>query len=443
MVDPASSATRPLTFEEAIRAAQHMQRHGDLENAEKVYQRILEVIPEEPNALHYLGVLRHQRGDNIQADAMIRRAIAVVPLDPGPWINLGNVLLEARRFDDAVDAYRRAAELAPDNLLVYNNLGLLQSRRNNWDLAEAAFQHALMLAPDAEYVLNNYARLLHSQGRYEEATAYSLRTLTVSPQNHKAYRLLSISYSLLGDFESAQTVLNKWLALEPENAEAAHLLAGAGGLPTPARASNAYITEEFDGFAASFDAKLEILGYKAPELIGAALQRTLGVNQLAGDVLDAGCGTGLCSIQLRPLARRLDGVDLSSGMLAKARQRGGYDQLDCAELCAFMNEHPERWDTIVSADTLCYFGDLTQVMIAASVALRENGLLLFSVEACESKSEDFVLQYNGRYAHSRAYVAQCVQTAGLSLLSLAAQVLRAEVMRPVRGWVVVARLGLN
>ena len=41
------------------------------------------------------------------------------------------------------------------------------------------------------------------------------------------------------------------------------------------------------------------------------------------DILDAGCGTGLCGPLLAPYARRLVGVDLSDGMLKHAREKNG------------------------------------------------------------------------------------------------------------------------
>ncbi len=431
--------TQSLPLAEAIRAAQHWQRLGEFEQAQEIYRAILEEIPDEPNALHYLGILRHQQGDHAAAIELIRQAIVRIPEDAGPWVNLGNIMLTAERFDEAIDAYRQAAELAPENVLVYNNLGLLQFRRHNPESAEAAFLHALKLAPDADFVLNNFGRMLHDQGRYEEATGYSLKALKLTPDNSKARRLLSISYALLGDLGSAQQVLRDWLSVEPESAEAAHLLAGAGGIPTPARASDAYVAEEFDAFAGSFDAKLESLGYKAPELVGDALTAVLEGGLPVDAILDAGCGTGLCSLRLRSLARQLHGVDLSSGMLEKARLRGGYDGLTCAELTSFMMAHPGHWNAIVSADTLCYFGDLMPAMHAACSALRPQGILVFSVEAGDLPEPGYSLQYNGRYVHARDYVEKCVRSAGMEILTLDERILRIEVRRPVRGWIVVAR----
>src|SRR5699024_10679782 len=131
------------------------------------------------------------------------------------------------------------------------------------------------------------------------------------------------------------------------------------------------------------------------------------------DMLDAGCGTGLCAPLLRAHASHLVGVDLSSGMIEKARQRGGYDELVVAELTAFMQDRPASFDVIVSADTLIYFGDLTPVMHAASQALRPGGRLAFTLEAAADDTAQIVLGPSGRYQHGRDHLLHVLDQAGL------------------------------
>src|SRR5207248_233908 len=96
----------------------------------------------------------------------------------------------------------------------------------------------------------------------------------------------------------------------------------------------------------------------------AEAKRIAGAKPIAGvadaslDVLDLGCGTGLCGALLRRWARTLVGVDLSPGMLEKARERGCYDRLEQGDLVAVMRTMPARsFDLIVATDVLIYIGD--------------------------------------------------------------------------------------
>ena len=155
-------------------------------------------------------------------------------------------------------------------------------------------------------------------------------------------------------------------------------------------------------------------------------------------MLDAGCGTGLCGPLVAPYARRLVGVDLSARMLARARERGVYDQLVKRELTAFLATPADAFDVIVSADTLVYFGPLEGVVAASAHALRPAGLLIFTVEERPAASgRRYSISVNGRYCHSRAYLERVLADANLRPEIVPAE-LRLEAGDPVAGLVVRA-----
>jgi predicted TPR repeat methyltransferase len=158
-------------------------------------------------------------------------------------------------------------------------------------------------------------------------------------------------------------------------------------------------------------------------------------------VLDAGCGTGWCGPLLRATAGHLVGVDLSPGMLALARQRGVYDELHEAELTGFLGERPAAFDIIVLADVLCYFGKLEPAIRAARDALLSGGLLCFSVEAlAEAAAGDcFQLGQHGRFTHARPYLERIMIDAGFGPPGIDSVVLRQELGKPVRGYLVTGR----
>ena len=67
-------------------------------------------------------------------------------------------------------------------------------------------------------------------------------------------------------------------------------------------------------------------------------------------IADLGCGTGLCGPLVRGIAGRLEGCDLSAGMLAKAERRHVYDGLHHRELVAYLQSYAATFDALVCAD---------------------------------------------------------------------------------------------
>lgn len=433
-----------VSLEDALRYAIELHRNDMLDAAQMLYQRILEALPGQPDALHFLGVLLHQRGQSQEALALIQQAASLIPNHPDCQINLGNILAETGALPAAALAFERALALDPTRADVHNNLGVVLKMQARWEEAEAAYLRAIELAPDATSAYNNLGLLHAARGRIKEAVHYYCTAIARMPGNPDSRRLLGIAYYTLGKTREAAEVFRQWLEAEPHNPVARHMHAACSGENVPERAPDDYITATFDRFADSFDKQLqENLAYRAPELVCAALTQALpGARAL--HILDAGCGTGLCGPLLRPLANRLDGVDLSPGMLARADARQCYDELHQAELGAHIAARPQQFDAIISADTLVYFGALEAFCDAARQALRPGGALVFSVEdAGETLRHSYTIQPHGRYAHGHDYLLATLRDAGLSLLAISPATLREEGGVPVAGWIVSATKGTS
>ncbi|NNM73365.1 tetratricopeptide repeat protein [Enterovirga aerilata] len=429
--------TGELTPVEALRAAVNAHRAGDLDVAEAVYRRVLAVLPEMPDALHFYGVLHHQRGRPLEAIRLIRRAIEIDPEDPGKHVNLGNVFLEIDRPDLAMQAYRMTIVMNPGHVGARNNLGVALRAMRRVEEAEEVYREAVALDPQHRDSWSNLGRLLASTGRLAEAAECHLRALELEPGHERSRRDLVSAFGAVKETDRAMLILRDWLADEPDNPMGRHLLAAFSGEEVPERASDGYVETLFDDFAASFDHKLASLGYRAPELVAGLVAEAYADRRAELDILDAGCGTGLCAPHLRPFASRLTGVDLSRGMLEKAAARGGYDELRQAELTEYLRGRTGAHDVIVSADTLCYFGALGPALAAAAGALRPGGRLIFSVEE-ELGPEGFRLHPHGRYCHREDYVRAALHEAGFGVASLHREQLRMERGEPVTGLVVAA-----
>jgi predicted TPR repeat methyltransferase len=417
-----------------------LHRADRLREAEPLYAAVLAAQPDHPDALHFLGVLKHRQGASDEAVALIRRALALAP-SPDAHNNLGNVLLQTGQAEAAVAAYRRVVELRPDDAGAHHNLAVALQGMGQPAEAGLALERAIALEPRHALFHYSLAMLWLRRGEPEMALPIVQVALTLDPDFAQAHLARIRAIRMIGNQPAAALqAVTDWLAHEPDNPVAQHFRAVYSGVAVPPRASDAFVRSIFDKYAASFDAHLGRLGYRAPQLLQAAVARAIGEPTAALDVLDAGCGTGLCGPLLRPFARRLVGVDLAEAMLAKARERDIYDELSAGELTAFIAARPQSYDLIVSADTLVYFGDLGAVARAAAGALRAGGVLAFSLERSkEDGGHGYRLEDHGRYSHQPDYVRRVLADAGLAVAGIDAATPRNEGGVPVAGLVVVAR----
>lgn len=427
-----------ITVDQAVAMAIDFLKKGQAGQAAYVCEAVLKLEPDHAAALHYLGVAVHRRGDHEQALEPMRRSLELVP-DQADWYsNLGIVLRACGRFEAAMEAFRRATVIEPRHANALNNLGVLYRLYDRFEEAEASFRAVIAIDPGHADVYTNLAILLDQTGRTLEAVEAHCRAMTLRPSTPDDYRHLAMAYATLGETAKAVETCERWLAHSPDDPRARHALAAYSGLDVPPRAPDDYVQTVFDDFAASFEAKLARLQYRAPAFVAEAVAEAVGPPAASLDVLDLGCGTGLCGPLLAPYARRLVGVDLSSGMLEHAREKGAYHELVQAELTAYLQGRPASFDAIVSADTLVYFGGLETVAAAAAQALRPGGAFVFTVEeAGDDRREAYGIEVHGRYSHGRVYVARVLQEAGLAPM-VARGELRMEAGLPVHGLIVRA-----
>jgi len=435
---------KKVTLSDAVAMAIQLHQQGKLDEAEKIYQQVLQVNSDHPDALHFYGVLSHQKGKHDLAVELIAKAIALNPDYSDAYNNLGNVFKEMGKLNEAEEAYQACLTRTPKNIDALSNLGAVLRENKKYPEALASLQQAIALAPDHSQAYHNLGNVYKKLNQFKEAIAAYRQSITLlHPSDPKAhvsavFKSLSRTLYIQRDYKQVEIVLREWLAFDPTNPMASYMLSACTGEDVPERASDDYVEETFDEFAGSFDEILKKLEYQAPELVLSAVHDQLGSNTSQRVVLDAGCGTGLCGILLRDYASHLTGVDLSKGMVDQARGRDIYDELLVAELTGYMQKQESKFDLIVSADTLCYFGELAEVLQAVSVALKHEGLFVFTLEKIIPIDNQKAYQLNphGRYSHAPDYVNTMIVDAGLHILNIANETLRKEAGQAVEGMVV-------
>ena len=351
-------------------------------------------------------------------ETQLIKAILSRPEDISLSLAMGEFLLGQERNQDAAAVYRDILDRDPDHSVALYKLG-----------------NVLYLYPAFQ----------------DEGIELLQRAIAIDPSVIDAYRPLAWSLDHQSRRAEATEVLRQWCAVAPLDPVAAHFLAAHAYDSPPDRAADAFVQATFDKTADKFDRHLrDVLQYRAPEVLSAHLDPLLPVAAKGAlDVLDMGCGTGLCAPFLRPWARQLTGVDLSSGMLAKARATGGYDVLEGAELTAYLdqsNRSGATFDLLFAADTLVYFGRLDGLFAQSFSALAPGGWIAFTVERLAEElvvgggpaAREWMLDTTGRYKHGAHYVNDGLTQNGFVSIQVAEAQVRVESGAPVIALVVAA-----
>ena len=331
-------------------------------------------------------------------------------------------------LDQAVASYRRALQFAANDAFTLCRLGHCERLLGRSEAALAALRRALQLLPASAEVLNEMALVQLQAGQRAEAIESLRAAVRADARFVQAARNLAKTL-YVEHLEGSQGVaaadvvaaFNQALSLAPD-VEMQHLRdALTGG--SASRASAAYVRSFYDRCAASFEEKLAKLEYRGPAVAAEVLAPRLALRHRT--IADLGCGTGLASPFLRPATARLVGVDLSAEMLARAAERGAYDEVVQEDIEAWLRRQPAGTiDAAVALDVLIYIGDLSGVIRACADALAPGGWFALTVEALQG--EGYALQASGRYAHAPRRVQSLAEAAGLRMAEARDFVIRTE-----------------
>lgn len=386
-------------------------------------------------------VLGHADGAMDDAAA----AVMALPSDREAKSLLATCLSEAGQHDDAIFFFYQVFISEPEAPHRAAMLAMAMMRADRYAAAEELYALAESMAPYARGIVPLRAQNALLAGEPERAIELIRAALGRQRGEASLHSVLGQAHLRLGHAAEAAIAFAEAGRLDPDNAYLQHLAAATGSAQTvPDRASDRYVADVFDGYAARFETALFALGYRVPGVMLQHLEaRGFGPSaHKLGDVLDLGCGTGLIGATLHDmLSGRLVGVDLSTRMLAEARAKQVYTELRCTEITAAMASDDTRYDLIVMADVACYFGSLETLVASARRLLRTDGILQISIESA-ADGRDWELQPNARYRHAPEYLRTVLVGTGLTVQTFAMETLRWESDRPVPGVVVLATAGI-
>ena len=345
-------------------------------------------FPKDFESWYFLGAVYGQLNDIQAAERCCKKALLIQPKHPGALFNWGMALSKLGKFDDAA----------------------------------LAFENVLSIMPENSSALYSLGNVYKDQAKYTDAIECLKKAFEYDPSKAEALFSLGTIYVEQGNTDEAIVCLKKSIEVDPAiKSRAEYFLSPL----IQSTIESEHVKELHDKHSAYFDEHLtKGLGYKIPkELYEVYVSHTGNDSQLL-DILDLGCGTGLCGIEFEKLSGNLIGVDISPGMIEKARLIDKYDGLITDEINHYLVDLNAQFDLILSADVFIYMGGLEKVIPECARLLKENGIMVFSVESTEG--EGYRLRVSGRYAHSEKYIKALADKANMSIKISKPVVIRKE-----------------
>ena len=286
-----------------------------------------------------------------------------------------------------------------------------------------------------------FARNLQLEGDLVAAADLLEQAVELAPGFASAWFTLGEIREQLGERDAAITAFRKAREADAGDPHGAGLKLMRLGAEKLSAMPPAYVRTLFDQYAPRFDrALIDDLGYRGPSMLFKAV---LAARQAASKpalfkrAIDLGCGTGLAAAAFAGEVDRFIGIDLSPGMIEKAKATGFYTELEVGDMLEALRARPAASaDLVLAADAMVYVADLAPVLAEIGRVLAADGLLAFTLE--RHAGDGIVLGGGLRYAHSPHYVRMALAAAGLTLTQLEEQSFRNEGKTPVPGLVVVA-----
>jgi tetratricopeptide (TPR) repeat protein len=128
------------------------ERKGDYEDAEKQFQKCIQLKPDFASALNYLGYMLAEHGMKLEeARALIEKAVKLEPKNAAYLDSMGWVLYKLSKPKEALDYLLKAIELSEEpDATVYDHLGDIYAALKQRDKAREAWQKSVSLEANDE-----------------------------------------------------------------------------------------------------------------------------------------------------------------------------------------------------------------------------------------------------------------------------------------------------
>ncbi len=213
--------------EQTLQKALQAHQQGRLEEAQTLYEEVLQHSPDHSAALSNLASLHTRRENFAAAQACYQRVLQREDAGAQTWFNYGNLQQRLHQPHEAEQSFTRALALQPNLLPARFNLANLLLQLDRLDEAATHFEEALRLQPSNEQARSKLATLLRKLGdrHYHDddaagALALYQRIEILQPEHADLCNAMAVTLNALGRATEAEVAWRRALRLDPSHATA-------------------------------------------------------------------------------------------------------------------------------------------------------------------------------------------------------------------------------
>lgn len=267
-----------------------------------------------------------------------------------------------------------------------------------------------------------------ANGRVDDAIMRFKITLWLAPDHLDSMYNLGCMYLHKGNRAQAMEMFVKVLRKVPDHQPSLYMVASIDPSVLkpemlPKHLPFEIAIERFEGMANSYDYEQQVQKYQLPSLLHQLLHQSFRRDEILNNLVDLGCGTGLCGIQFREEFTNLIGVDIANGMLDMAYRRVDrrgvmvYNRLIHQSIVQYLSDaDANHIDVAICASVFPYLGDVNYVFEGLKRVLRTGGVFACSFDPHPGNVDYGVLAKTGYFGHNLNYILRLAKEHGFKTI---------------------------
>jgi len=209
-----------MDIQKQLQQGMTLHQQGELDCAARIYDEVLQISQDQPNALHLRALVQQQQGNPKLAIEMINQALRNAPYSGLMHYDLGIIYKETKQYDQAIKSFQTAIQLEPQLEIAVQMLGKTLIKSSRYEDAIIFFSGLLKQRPQEVSLYSQLGMAQKQFGQLIEAEATMKMSLQIACDNHQAYNELGAILWEQKKLKQAANAFETALELQPKNASA-------------------------------------------------------------------------------------------------------------------------------------------------------------------------------------------------------------------------------